>query len=359
MPDTAVEVILELSEGHLFNEGDGDRHRMFYTSLMLALSDLSVRVQPNRLPFGADKSPRVYKPNQLVISFHSIGPEGNILRFKESYISPYYTLDRLGYSGFSELAKTPSKFLESIEAIAPQEADSFVDRLAKSQAESNSSKYKQPSHTGRPQGRYVFLPLQTIDDTVAELNHLEPGEVAFALAELCDKLGQTLVIKRHPSCKAGAVTSLLSDLQRRFESVQISDGSIHGLIRGASCVVGGNSGVLFEALVQGAHVVSFAKSDYALATTHVNNIDSLLKACVRPSEVDPVFQRKFVTWYLTRYCVQADGVPEIRARISEVLVQLDIPTRQVNSEQQNLFERYASSEMQRRGDILFADGQST
>lgn len=352
MSPTDAEVILELSDGHLTNPSDGDRHRLFYSSVMLALSDLSVRVRPVRLPFGADKSPRLYKPGQLVISFHSIGRAGNVLRFKESYVPPYYTLDRLGYSGFSELATHPSNFLDRIERTSSKDAERFVAGLAKSQAERNASKYKQSKIKSHPPGQFIFMPLQTVEDTVAELNHIKPPQVAFALADYCEKVGQTLVIKRHPSCKSRAVERMLTDLQRKFESVFLTDGSIHGLINKASCVVGGNSGVLFEALLQGANVITFAKSDFALATTHVTELDSLLKACGKPSPIDPAFQKKFLTWYLTKYCVLADDVSEIRLRIAKALAQLNIPANLVNMEQQSLYDEYASSEMQRRKRIL-------
>ena len=105
-------VILEIPEAWFANPSDGDRHRLFYTSLLAALAELGLLIDPIWLPRGAERAPRPTNPSDLIISFHSYGEaSGNLLRCKETYIPPFYSLDPMGYSCFSQLATQPELYL--------------------------------------------------------------------------------------------------------------------------------------------------------------------------------------------------------------------------------------------------------
>lgn len=351
MPDP--DVILELPTAWFENSEDGERHRRFYVSIWQALGDLGVTVRPISLQFGADTAPRLSRHDQLVISFHSRGPVGNVLRFKESYIPPYYTADRAGYSGFSELARHPEQFMKEIENISSTAAICFIDELKNEIVATNLSKYPQ-RHAGfdiLPE-RYVFVPLQTIDDPVAELCELDQIEVLETLLQATATLGWGVVVKRHPRCRSKKVASALDRLSAYHPHMQLSGASIHRLIAGAEAVVGANSGVLFEALLHGAHVVSFAKSDFRIATTPVSRHAELPGAILGRDRISRDRQCRFLYWYLQSYCLRVDDIGAIRGRLASALAQLDRKQDPHHQAQLDLFDQFAREERQRRQTFL-------
>lgn len=343
-----AEVVLEVPAGWFDNPNDGARHQRLYASILTALSRLSVRILPVELPFGADTAKRLYRHDQLVISYHSQGPRGNIVRLKESYIPPYYTFDTEGFSGFSALSRHPDAFLSEIEAYPLEAAREFVLDLSTRIQSHNISKYAQPDHLDDvPEGGFVFFPLQTEDDPVATLAYLDQIDVAQRLATDLQAAGRGLIIKRHPFCTSARVGPALAELEAEHPNVMIATGSIHGLITRAYCVVGCNSGVLFEALVHGAHVVSFGASDFQMATTSVANLSMLLPAVLGPP-VDADARVRFLAWYLRRYCFEASDAIEVEARLAEMLDQMDVVPITETDAQKELFYQAAVAEAARR-----------
>lgn len=347
-----AQVILEVPGAWFENPIDGPRHQRFFASILMALSDLAVTVRPLPLRFGADDAPRLSMPNQLIISYHSKGSAGNILRLKESYIPPFYTMDRTGYSGFSELANHPERFTAAIDAIPLDAARAFVFNTAKHLKSKNLSKYKQAKSTVFPFPDYfVFQPLQTADDPVAELAILDQLDVLAEVAAATEALGWSVVVKRHPFCNVVSVSRRIRNLRADFPNLIETNASIHALIGHAQAVIGANSGVLFEALVQGAHVITFGKSDFAQATTAITALSEIPGALLGRDRVDLARQTRFVSWYLQHYCVRADDFAAIRERISEALRALDIQPSSFNAAQLELYHHFSYAERRRRDDI--------
>lgn len=316
----AADVVLEVPAGWFRSPLDGDRHRGLYVSLLVALSELDVTVQPQALPYGADTAARNPAPGQLTISYHSRGPAGDILRLKESYVPPYYTIDREGYSGFSELATTPQRFADAIAAMPLDAARRIVADLRREVIGANLSKYPQPNAAAPDlPDDYIFMPLQTMNDPVATLWRLDPFEVLRRLLAIAAGTGQSVVVKRHPLCKSRRVARELAALTASDTRLIVADASVHRLIAGASAVVGANTGVLFEALVHGKPVISFGGSDFAAATTQIATLDDLEAALAGEGAPDPDARDRFLGWYLTRYCVRGNDIPAIKRRISEAL----------------------------------------
>ncbi|AFT70034.1 hypothetical protein B5T_01757 [Alloalcanivorax dieselolei B5] len=306
------------------------------------------------MPFGADDAERIYEHGQLVISYHSRGPSSaNILRVKESYIPPYYTIDRLGFSGFSELALNPTSFLEEIERFPLEQAQNLVNEIKQQLIEKNLSKYSQPqSVQGYLPDDYIFIPLQTVGDPVADLSQLDQLDVAQAAAEFAASIGKDIVIKRHPLCRSEQVEVALTHLERDFSNVHVVDHSIHSLIEKAFCVMGCNSGVLCEALVHGAHVITFGGSDFQIATRSISHPDDIPAAVLGSSEVDHSFRLRFLAWYLSSYCVRADDVEAIQNHIGIALSQLDVLPKDANARQLEKFNECAQRERERRNRVL-------
>lgn len=319
-------VILEVPEAWFVNPSDGDRHRLFYTSLLAALAELGMLIDPVWLPRGAERAPRPSDPSDLIISFHSYGEAaGNMLRCKESYIPPFYSLDPMGYACFSQLATRPELYRDTIAAKDQGAATRFRENLARDLRRQNRSKYPQPDPTDdATEAGQVFVPLQMLNDSVAKGAWLDQSEALRTVIGAASARGLHTVIKRHPRCTSTGVARLLSELSRQ-RGITVSTRSIHSLIEGAALVVGANSGVLFEALIQGKPVISYAASDFATITQQVQSHADLAGAIAAPAPLDPGWRDRFLLWYLTDYCVRANDVPAIRRHIRAALERTYLP----------------------------------
>lgn len=343
------DIILELPLRWFRSSLDGERHQRFYLSIWQALSELGVTVRPIAAVYGADDAPRLSRHGQLVISFHSRGPAGSVLRLKESYLPPYYTADRMGYSGFSELARYPERFAAQLAAVDPKAAARFVADLKEQVVATNLSKYSQRAlgAVNLPE-TYVFMPLQTVDDPVAGLCVVPQLDALEWLLETTAALGWGAVVKRHPLCRSKEVETRLELLAQRHAHLLHSEASVHQLISGAEAVFGANSGVLFEALVHGAHVVSFAGSDFQTAVTQVSRRSEIAGAILGSGRLSRMDQCRFLFWYLTRYCLHADDIEAIRNRIATALAAQDIKVDRQHHQQRELFKEFARQEGDRR-----------
>lgn len=312
-------VILEVPEAWFSNPEDGIRNRLFYSSILAALAELKVFIDPVWLPRGADRAPRPGVGEDFTISFHSYGAaSGNVLRCKESYIPPFYSFDPMGYSCFSHLASCPDFYRSAIESQHPLRAANFIHQLSRELIQGNRSKYAQPNFHEGLTHPYIFVPLQMHNDPVSQGNRLNTQEAVLIIVEAAASRGLKTVVKRHPHCRSAKISYFLNQLSQR-EEVTMSTASIHSLIMGAELVVGANSGVLFEALIHGKPVISYSSSDFALATQQVSDRKALAQAITAPVVPDVQWRNKFLFWYLTEYCAAADDVPAIRRKIYEAM----------------------------------------
>ncbi len=105
------------------------------------------------------------------------------------------TFDRMGYSGFSELAQHPENFTNTIAQFPLKRAVEVVYNCKKMLIKKNLSKYHQPdiSNMELPKD-YVFYPLQTVVDTVAIFARITQTDAIWHLAEQSAKHGVALVL---------------------------------------------------------------------------------------------------------------------------------------------------------------------
>lgn len=353
-PVRYADVILELPSAWMDNVLDGERHTAFYMAILRALAELGVTVMPMPLPLGADEAPRLSRHDQLVLSYHSIGPAGHVLRIKESYLPPYYTLDPLGYSGFSELGLFPERFRSDIARVNARKAGAFVEDLRSRVIAENFSKYPQDAASAfDPGGDHIFFPLQTVDDPVARLCAFDQLAALEEVAKVAGENGWRVVVKRHPFCVSVKVKTALERIVADNAHVTLTTASIHRIIPGARAVIGANSGVLFEALIHGAHVVTFGGSDFRMATTPVNSLAGIGPALSGEGRIAREDQVRFIAWFLKSHCVRADDLPAIRSRIALALSQLDVAADRMAADQQALFAEYAEQELRRRDRVKF------
>lgn len=331
----------------------------YFAQMVAAASDLGLNVETVSSVMYSDASPRLARRGQCCISYHSFGDEPHVWRVKESYLPGFYTFDRFGYSGFSELARNPQGFRAAIEAFDLAEADQIIAACKARFFDANLSKYAQPDTVSEElPADYVFFPLQTVHDRVQRFARVVQVDAIKALAMASERAGLPLVIKRHPYCHDETTRQVLDEIRTNHALVHVVNGPIRDLVAGASAVVGANSGVLFEALLAGKPVFSFASSDFEQACITLADSDAFDVVFQQTHSIKPEFPRRFLGWYLDQYCLCLDRpqsfAEKLRLAISEIKPKhhfsawLQDQTIRFNTARQQVKQAYAHIEKERR-----------
>jgi hypothetical protein len=293
----------------------------FVKSLLFTLETLGARITPRHVRMHEDFTPRVVDPDAFLFSHHSIGEGGRICRFKHSYRRGYFSLDPLGYGGFSRLARDPEA-LQAAWSIPAPEALAYAAALRAHATATNESKFAQPPRTiSPPRPGYVLLALQVPGDTVLQLSRGEPLTFYRRVITEAGRLGFRCVVKRHPKCTTPAVTDLLSEVANQ-PHVEIRTDSIHDLLPGADRVVVINSGVGLESLVHGRPTLTFGGCDYAPLTTCIPILDEVAAALVSPPAFDELAVSRFLLHYFEHCCVRVDDQAGMLRKVSGWLADL-------------------------------------
>lgn len=247
----------------------------------------------------------------FVLSYHSHQEQSNrvgkVLHVMEGPLDGYYTVDCLGYSGWSSVATAKNYEVDGVDGSA---AELLHASLVQNYIKANRSRLVQskavlePEEAERIDGA-VFFALQMLNDRVAEHTEFSMLEALSLLAQWVRKGGGKAVVKRHPNCRSSAVEHALNRAHQC--GVYVTRGSIHHIIPLAKMVVTVNSSVGFEALLHLKPVLTLGKSDYCWATTSIKEGEDLLCCLSSPPAVDPMKIKKFLYRYLKEDCVYADN----------------------------------------------------
>ncbi|MEX2693380.1 capsular polysaccharide export protein, LipB/KpsS family [Rhizobium mongolense] len=232
-------------------------------------------------------------------SYHTVSRHRNGLHFKETDRPSRFSFDTGGYSGWSEfsrrsLAELP---LHEVDATA---AGRFFQQDQAQTISRNVSKYAQsPLHaTQTLPARFVFVALQMMGDSVQDLAYCSPIEMMEEVVTTCERIGYSVVVKRHPLCGSTAIGKYIRE-KKDAGRIVVATGSIHTIIAQSAAVCVINSGVGAEALLHEKPVYVFGRSDYMAACF----------VCERRGDFEKQFQpgrtassaedlRRF--WYLLR-----------------------------------------------------------
>ncbi|OWK25585.1 hypothetical protein AJ87_08535 [Rhizobium yanglingense] len=134
-------------------------------------------------------------------SYHTVSGHRNGLHFKETDRPSRFSFDTGGYSGWSEFSRKSLAELPLDEVDAETAANFFQQDQAQTISR-NLSKYAQdPIHAAETlPGRFVFVALQMVGDSVQELAYRSPIEMMEEVVTTCEKIGCSVVVKRHPLC---------------------------------------------------------------------------------------------------------------------------------------------------------------
>jgi hypothetical protein len=252
-----------------------------------------------------------FNKNTLYLSYHTYGDhKKNLWRIKESYIPNYFSIDSMGYSGFSYMASNQPQLMSSLN-IDLDTANEFVSNTIKNLSINNESKYPQPEFNDIfTLQDYIFFPLQIDTDTVISLSYFDYYELILSIIN--NITDYPIVIKPHPKSKN--INKLLKIIQQSNANVIISDLSIHQLIQNALCCITINSGVGFECLLYGKPVLAFGKSDYDSCTTICNHQKDINNRLVEKTilSFDSAYVNKFLYYYLNYYCISIDNMYAIK-----------------------------------------------
>lgn len=314
-----VKIEVETPVRWLNGTNGGAACRQMYGELITQLGRLGLPLKTRPVAKDQSLKPREPKDNRLLFSYHTAGEGDQIWRIKESYIPPFFSWDRLGFSGWSTLARSKDIF-NLCDEIDLSYANSFAEKLKERVRRERITKYRQSGDVNLPTERpFVLFAMQVPGDLVMTHGRLNQLALLQALIQVAEDEKAELVIKRHPLCSCEKTTRALAEAEKS-PYVKLSSAHIHDLIHAAQSVVVTNSGVGMEAVLQNKPVYTVGTSDYRWATHEVGLVEQLTTAFKGPA---PRLNRdqlnRFITLYFGAHCIEASNPRSIEGNIAVAL----------------------------------------
>ena len=256
-----------------------------------------------------------------VLSWHTCGGVTGLRHLKESPFPGFFYFDRAGYSGWAALATLPDAQIEAeIAAIPDLEAEAYFQSLVSRFITARKSKYTQTEVGCVPlPPRYVFIPMQLLDDHVTQLTDWDIFDLIRTVLQLLEGTDVSLVVKRHPKCMHWRVDAFLAEMAAH-PRVLLVDAPIHDLIESSIAVCTVNSGVGAEALLMCKPVFTASPTDYGFLAHDIRSVKSSTEfITLTEVEVDRVKYAKFMTYYCRDYLVDGTDPVAIEQRVAQWL----------------------------------------
>lgn len=317
-------IVVEVPVSWMKNPVDGHKHRFFITNLILALTERKIPLYFREVPFGADEAPRKPEKGTLVFSYHSWGEEKNIVRMKEAAVTPLFSMDFSGYSGWSDISLNFDEYKDKVEGLGEMEVERILDEWKLKFIEKNESKYPQ-SDEALPESAkdFVFYPMQVQNDPVAIHSHYDGVRLLLDAAEVAREKEIYLFVKRHPFCQSFAVEETITLLTQSNPWVVRTNSNIHHLIRESRSVITINSGVGIEALIDGASVFCAGKCEWQQCSTIIKDKKDLEQAFSDNPEKMNANQKKLLAFLLTDYWIDPNITSKFDDAIDRALASFD------------------------------------
>jgi hypothetical protein len=320
--DSAMIVTVEKPITWLRSKRDGDRHRLMYKNLLSALLDMNLEVHEIPIEHGHDFANRSAPSNGFSLSYHSVGYSRYVWRIKETSIPFFYSIDRRGHSGWSELSGKSQEYTDHLTKVksVDDEVARLETRKIRNWLESNNlSKYEQKDVDYELPEDFVFFPLQTLNDPVRIHDRLDPVDVLVAAAGYAKKSQRHLVVKRHPYCQSIRVALLLNWICLTNPFVRSTNMSVAKLLPSCRCVLVGNSGVGLEALIYGKNVHTFSASEYEMVTHKIETLEDIGNVFENTNDDSSPEIDRFVWYFLHSVCFDARDKTSIKSRIELII----------------------------------------
>ncbi|MGJ0479650.1 capsular polysaccharide export protein, LipB/KpsS family [Pantoea agglomerans] len=317
-------IVVEVPVSWTKNPVDGYKHKSFITNLILALTERKIPLYFREVPFGADEAPRKPEKGTLVFSYHSWGDEKNVVRMKEAAITPLFSFDFRGYSGWSDISLNFDKYKSQINRLDESDVESILNDWKLKFIEKNESKYPQSDEELPDIAHdFVFYPMQVQNDPVAIHSEYDGVRLLLEAAELAKENKVYLFVKRHPFCQSFAVEETITLLTQSNPWVVRTNSNIHTLIRKSKSVITINSGVGIEALIDGASVFCAGKCEWEQCCNIIKDRNDLKKAFLDDPEKMNSSQRKLLAFLLTYYWIDPKSPSDFDDAIDNVLANFD------------------------------------
>ncbi len=199
-----------------------------------------------------------------IISYHTynnINNNRNWLHIQESTFSGYCSIDSKGFAGYSSIATDFQMIDLKTNSIDTEELEVNQQYLYNKYIENNISKYEQADITFKCDGKYVFVALQVLTDVVADLAYINGINLVKTVANHYKDSNCKVIVKRHPFCNSMTIQTTLTKLEDEG-LIEISNASIHDIIKDSEVVFTVNSGVGLESLIHLKPVVVTGDCDY-------------------------------------------------------------------------------------------------
>ncbi|MBP0494352.1 hypothetical protein [Roseomonas indoligenes] len=282
---------------------------------VLAAANASLLLHSPHEPLPADGAER--PPVRL--TWHSNGKSAGRWHYKAGALPHTLSFDRLGYSGWSELAGLERRDLLAVDAAT---AEAFHAERTLPWLAEGRSKYRQDASVAVEGEGFVFLPLQLPNDSVIALKLFEAPylEGVRRMVAALAGAGIPVVIKRHPHCTDPAVTRFLEALPAG--PISVSRASVHALIPRARAVLTVNSGVGFEALLHGRPVIAAGRAEYRVVATELTEPEGA-PAVLSAAEAahDPGLVRRYLFLALRQYGIDLRDPVAFQRAVLRVLCQ--------------------------------------
>lgn len=283
--------------------------KKFYDNLFEVLEEEGILYRKIDLLRHIDKF-KSFGKDEIYLAYHRNRiNKPNMYTIKEGYTLHEMYFDKMGYSGWAEIANDKNLFDDS-QKVDLDDAKEFMNAYIKRYKKESLTKYVQPNKILNIPDKFVFVALQVSTDTVSELADIQSYDLAKAVSEVYSNTSYKVVVKPHPRD--------LEFRDRKINGAMITKGSISYLIPSASAVYTVNSGVGFEALLYGKPVFTSGHSDYHWATTRVRNFDDI-KSTVGMFNVNNEKVVKFLYYYLNDYVISYDDKNRIKEKIYDTI----------------------------------------
>lgn len=315
-------IIFEISDGWARDYNSiqkNSTHRQFLGNFLsiLSLKEIPISVISTNFPSYGEE--RIEFKNHLTFSFHSYENKTNTWSYKESPIVNKYSIDKSGYCGWSDITINFDNYRDQINSISIQNAEKIISAQYNKFLSTKLSKYEQNNNIEKLPERYVFFPLQVVNDSAAKHANLDMIEVIEYISKLASDLKFNVVIKRHPLCPSSAIKNLLKIIQIENKYIQLSDSNVHDLIKNSHSVISCNSGVSLEALIANKAVYCFGKSEWYEASNKINNLSDINKVFSNELTYMNDFQKKIVAFLLSEYWCDFNDLNKIERIIDNCI----------------------------------------
>lgn len=270
-----MNVIIEKPLLWFKDQRENGRHEFMYNNLKKVLDEAGLRVIENNYDIRDDYGERIAPQNGFYLSYHSIGFKKSVWRIKETPIPYFYSIDKRGHSGWSELSSTSPEYAKHVSG-----AKKFPERLGRDirvtiknwLIANNLSKYTQADEIHPLPDNFIFYPLQTNHDPVRVHDNFTQIKAILMISLYSFINKKHVIVKIHPYYGGMKIKFVIKIMERFNKFFHTSNMSLTKLLPACSRVFVANSGAGFEALIYGKPVYSFSASEYDMAIVRIKNI---------------------------------------------------------------------------------------